>query len=148
MSEYEHSAGRPASSAMVERLFVELDERLELAALLYANACWFDPERARRMRHAFDARVGRAEILLQRDAPLPAPLPTGGANRAQRIESEITAFIADTGKPVTIDDVLEHLVALSLGEPRASLITRMSRMAASGRLMRSGRGYYELGADA
>lgn len=136
----------PASSGLsVERIFEELAHQLDRAAFLYGNAAYFDLERSRQIRRAFDAAVAKAEGFVRReDEPAPSSVVTG-TNRAQRIESEIVDFIQDMAKPVTIDEVLEHLTGCSLGEPRASLITRMSRMTAAGKLIRSGRGYYELG---
>lgn len=149
MSEFEHDdRHRPAPPAQaIEQLFADLAQQLERSALLYGNAVYFDSERARRIRRDFDAAITKAESFFRRDDE-PAPQPAAGSNRAQRIEAQIIAFIQDMGKAVTIDEVLEHLTACALGEPRASLITRMSRMASVGKLERSGRGYYELGTQA
>lgn len=137
---------RGGTTASVERVYDELAAALERAAFLYGNAAFFDLERARRIRRGFDAAVAKAEGFVRRDDEVP-PLAIVGPNRAQRIEAEIVEFIQQMAKPVTIDEVLEHLNGCSLSEPRASLITRMSRMTASGKLLRSGRGYYELGAE-
>lgn len=148
MSEFAHEF-RPSRSTAggVERVFEELAAALERAAFLYGNAAYFDLERARRSRRDFDVAVAKAESFLRREGEIAAPSSaSGGPNRAQRIEAEILDFILEMAKPVTIDEVLEHLSGCSLGEPRASLITRMSRMAAAGKLVRSGRGYYELAA--
>lgn len=146
MSEFAHDETTRLrnSTRAVEQLFSDLATQLERTTLLYANAVYFDPERARQMRHHFDAAAVRAEshFRLPEDEN---PAAASGANRAQRIEAAIVAFIQDMAKPVTIDEVLDHLTNCSLGEPRASLVTRMSRMTASGKLTRSGRGYYELG---
>ncbi|NLH79477.1 MAG: hypothetical protein GX458_01360 [Phyllobacteriaceae bacterium] len=150
MSEFVHEVRPSRSSAGgVERVFEELAAALERAAFLYGNAAYFDLERARRSRRDFDVAVAKAESFLRRESDgAPAASSAGGPNRAQRIEAEILDFILEMAKPVTIDEVLEHLNGCSLGEPRASLITRMSRMAAAGKLLRSGRGYYELGGEA
>ncbi len=149
MSEFAHDPRPPSVSSGhgVERIFEELTLQLDRAAFLYGNAAYFDLERSRQIRRAFDAAVARAEGFVRREeepAPSGPTMATGG-NRAQRIEAEIVDFIQLMAKPVTIDEVLEHLNGCSLGEPRASLITRMSRMTAAGKLIRSGRGYYELG---
>lgn len=149
MSEFAHDTRpSPVSSGHgVERIFEELGLQLDRAAFLYGNAAFFDLERARQIRRAFDVAVAKMEGFVRRDeepAPSGAATATGG-NRAQRIETEIVDFIQLMEKPVTIDEVLEHLNGCSLGEPRASLITRMSRMTTAGKLTRSGRGYYELG---
>lgn len=130
----------------VDRLFTDLVAQFERTALLYSNAVYFDPERARQLRHDFDALAGRAEghFRPSEDPTGTAAGGPGGGNRSQRIEAAITVFIQDMGKPVSIDEVLEHLNGCSLGEPRPSLITRMSRMVAAGKLVRGGRGYYEL----
>jgi len=146
MSEFAHEDPSRIrnSTRAVEQLFSDLATQIERTSMLYASAVYFDPERARQMRHHFDAAAVRAEghfRLPDDDGPATAP----GGNRAQRIEAAIVAFIQDMAKPVTIDEVLDHLTSCSLGEPRASLVTRMSRMTASGKLTRSGRGYYELG---
>lgn len=145
MSEFAHDPSRPRNAVrVVEQLFSDLAAQFERASLLYANAVYFDPERARQMRHAFDQVAVRAEghFRLPEDD---GPAASAGGNRAQRIEAGIVEFLQDMAKPVTIDEVLDHLTGCSLGEPRASLVTRMSRMAAAGKLTRSGRGYYELG---
>lgn len=146
MSEFAHDlrANRPPSAGGVERVYEELATAFERAAFLYGNAAFFDLERARQIRRAFDAALAKAEGFVRRDEDAAATQATG-TNRAQRIEAEIVDFIQLMEKPVTIDEVLEHLNGCSLGEPRASLITRMSRMASAGKLTRSGRGYYELG---
>lgn len=148
MSEFVHEQ-RPSrtASGAVERVYEELTAVLERAAFLYGNAAFFDLERARQIRRAFDAAAAKAESFVRRDDDTGPLAFSGGPNRAQRIEAEIVDFIQQMEKPVTIDEVLEHLNGCSLGEPRASLITRMSRMTASGKLLRSGRGYYELGSD-
>lgn len=146
MSEFAHdeSSRIRNSTRAVEQLFSDLAIQMDRASMLYANAFYFDPERARQLRHGFDAAAVRAEGHFRLpDDGAPANSPSGG-NRAQRIEAAIVEFIQDMAKPVTIDEVLDHLTGCSLGEPRASLITRMSRMAAAGKLARSGRGYYEL----
>lgn len=144
MSEYAHDDGNrvrnPARA--IDQLFVDLAGQFERAALLYANAVYFDPERARQLRQGFDAAAGRAESHFRPSEENVAA--AAGGNRSQRIEAAIVSFIQDMAKPVTIDEVLEHLNGCSLGEPRPSLITRMSRMASTGKLLRSGRGYYEL----
>ncbi|MER2604661.1 MAG: hypothetical protein ABTQ29_02410 [Siculibacillus sp.] len=146
MFESEYDLRRTASP--VDRLFADLDRQIEQLILLYGNASYFDADRARRRRQALDAALDKTEGLVTRDERAPAASATeraSGGNRPQRIESEITSFIQDMGKPVMIDEVHEHLTAIGLGEPRPSLITRMSRMAGAGKLTRSGRGYYELG---
>lgn len=149
MSEFAHDEmGRPRSSGhAVDRLFTDLVAQFERTALLYSNAVYFDPERARQLRHDFDALAGRAEGHFRpSEDPVgtPAGGSAGGGNRSQRIEGAIIVFIQDMAKPVTIDEVLEHLNGCSLGEPRPSLITRMSRMVTAGKLVRTSRGYYEL----
>ena len=68
MSEYEHPPRRPSSAVSVEQLFTDLAARLEHAALLYGNAAYFDLERARRIRQAFDSQIARAEFHLNREA--------------------------------------------------------------------------------
>ena len=146
MSEFAHDdpSRLRNSTRAVEQLFADLATQFDRTSYLYASAYYFDPERARQMRHGFDAAAMRAEAhfrLPEDDGPVAAN--TG--NRAQRIEAAIVTFIQDMAKPVTIDEVLDHLTGCSLGEPRASLITRMSRMTAAGKVTRSGRGYYELG---
>ncbi|MCE1237634.1 MAG: hypothetical protein LWW93_14890 [Hyphomicrobiales bacterium] len=131
----------------MDRIYEELAGALERAAFLYGNAAFFDLERARQLRRAFDAAVAKSEGFVRSSEEATQAQAAAGPNRAQRIEAEIVDFIEQMRKPVTIDEVLEHLNGCSLGEPRASLITRMSRMAAAGKLVRSGRGYYELGID-
>ena len=146
MSEFAHDDPSRLRNSVraVDQLFSDLATQFERTSMLYANAFYFDPERARQMRHNFDAAAVRAEghFRLPEDE---TPTAAAGGNRAQRIEASIVTFIQDMAKPVTIDEVLDHLTGCSLGEPRASLVTRMSRMAAAGKLTRSGRGYYELG---
>lgn len=147
MSEFAHDENARFRNSLraVDQLFTDLASQFERAALLYANAVYFDPERARQLRHGFDAAAARAEGHFRLADDAVGLVQTPAANRAQRIEGEIASFIQDMGRPVTIDEVLDHLTGCSLGEPRASLITRMSRMASAGKLTRSGRGYYELG---
>lgn len=148
MSEFAHDlrGGRPSSGSVVERVYEELASALDRAAFLYGNAAFFDLERARQIRRNFDAAIAKSEGYVRRDEEgAPPQTGVGGPNRAQRIEAEIADFILEMEKPVTIDEVLVHLNGCSLGEPRASLITRMSRMVSAGKLIRSGRGYYELG---
>jgi hypothetical protein len=144
MSDFVSESDRKGGNQALDRLFEELSAQLERAAFLYGNAAFFDLERARQLRRSFDTAAARAEGYVGRgeDAPQTS---IGRTERPQRIEAEIVAFIQDMAKPVTIDEVVEHLTACSLGEPRPSLITRMSRMVAAGKLTRSGRGYYELG---
>lgn len=149
MSEFAHDGGGRSRNPgqAVDRLFTDLVAQFERTALLYSNAVYFDPERARQLRHDFDSLAARAEGHFRPTEEMlgAAPGGIGGAgNRAQRIEGAIADFIQDMAKPVTIDEVLEHLNGCSLGEPRPSLITRMSRMVGAGKLVRSGRGYYEL----
>ena len=151
MSEFAHEvrAGRPSAGGVVERVYEELASALDRAAFLYGNAAFFDLQRARQIRRSFETTIAKAEAYVRRDEEgASGPMPAGTPNRAQRIESEIVDFIQLMAKPVTIDEVQEHLSGCSLGEPRASLITRMSRMVTAGKLMRSGRGYYELGPEA
>lgn len=148
MSEFAPT-GRPQIQSAVERAFDDLTAQLERAAFLYGVAATLDLERARQIRRAFDANVAKSESFLRRDDETSAAHAFAGIpNRAQRIEAEIVDFVLQMEKPVTIDEVLEHLNGCSLGEPRASLITRMSRMTAAGKIVRTGRGYYEPGADA
>lgn len=150
MSQYEPARPSTGPSAqIIEQLFADLADQFDRTMLLYGNAGYFDLERARQIRQSFDARLAKAESQLLRDRPAQtqeasAASPGIGHNRAQRIEGEILSFIQDMQKPVTIDEVLDHLNNVSLGEPRASLITRMSRMVAADKLTRSGRGYYEI----
>ena len=143
MSEYAFPPGRNTGHQALDRLFEELSTQLERAVFLYGNAAFFDLERARQLRRGFDTAIARAEGFVTRGDEAPPPA-AGRADRPQRIEAEIVAFIQDMAKPVTIDEVVEHLAACSLGEPRPSLVTRMSRMVGAGKLTRSGRGYYEL----
>lgn len=149
MSEFAHDprSGRPPAGDSIDRVYDELAVALERAAFLYGNAAFFDLERARQLRRAFDVAVAKSESFLRSGDDAAQSQAAGGPNRAQRIEAEILDFVLQMRKPVTIDEVLAHLNGCSLGEPRASLITRMSRMAAAGKLLRSGRGYYEPGTD-
>jgi len=144
MSESASDPNRKGSAMALDRLFDELSAQLERTAFLYGNAAFFDLERARQLRRAFDAGVAKAEGFVIRDESSAAQPVLARADRGPRIETAIIAFIQDMAKPVTIDEVVEHLAACSLGEPRPSLVTRMSRMVANGKLSRSGRGYYEL----
>lgn len=147
MSEFASDFGRRSGNQSLDRLFEELSQQMERTAFLYGNAAFFDIERARQLRRALDAAIAKAEGFVMREDGAFAPntgANPGRADRAQRIEAEIVSYIQDVAKPVTIDELVEHLGACSLGEPRPSLVTRMSRMVASGKLARSARGYYEL----
>lgn len=147
MSEFAPT-GRSSASTPSESAFEQLQSYLDRAAFFYGVAVALDFDRARQIRRAFDVAIARSESFVRSvDDAAQVQMAAGGPNRAQRIEAEIVDFILQMQKPVTIDEVLEHLNGCSLGEPRASLITRMSRMTANGKLVRSGRGYYELGAD-
>lgn len=143
MSAYASDPSPRSGGPTLDRLFEELASHLERTAYLYGNAAFFDLERARQLRRSFDTTVAKAEGFVTRD-DAPSPQTFARADRGQRIEAEIVSFIQDMAKPVTIDEVAEHLGACSLGEPRPSLVTRMSRMVAANKLARSGRGYYEL----
>lgn len=148
MSEFAPT-GRSSASTPSEVAFEQLQASLDRAAFFYGVAAALDFDRARQFRRAFDAEIAKSEGFVRSgDDAAQSQTFAGGPNRAQRIEAEIVDFILQMEKPVTIDEVLEHLNGCSLGEPRASLITRMSRMTAAGKLIRSGRGYYELGSDA
>lgn len=146
MSEFAPN-GRSTASTPSEFAFEQLQATLDRAAFFYGVAAALDFDRTLQIRRAFDAAIAKSESFLRSDEETSRAQAAGGPNRAQRIEAEIVDFILQMQKPVTIDEVLEHLNGCSLGEPRASLITRMSRMAAAGKLVRSGRGYYELGID-
>lgn len=135
-------------SARRADVFSELVPVIARIRALYAAAYYLDPERAGRLRRDLDTQLSETERNLPPDAPHHGShgdddLGDNRANRSTRINDEILSFLTDIRRPVTVDDVHDHLEGMRLGEPRDSLITRMSRLVASNRIQRRTRGYYE-----